>query len=120
VVPVAIGRVFIGEPVQSNWLAVEVGFDHFRLLVRRTPQTRSAAEAAAAEIWTMCDEFWISDGPEALTYISEIANYIQGCVILVIVARLGVRPATSHSPESLQPACERHRQFLPLHRGLRQ
>jgi hypothetical protein len=67
-VPVAIGRVFMGAAVQSNRVALEVGFDHFRLLVRRPPQTRSAAEAAATEIWTMCDEFWISDGPEALIY----------------------------------------------------
>jgi hypothetical protein len=58
-------------------LLFEVGFDHFRLLVRRPPRTRPAAEAAAAEIWAMCDEFWMADGPEALTEVRPIADYIQ-------------------------------------------
>jgi hypothetical protein len=57
---------------------LEVGFDHIRLLVRRPPQTRPAAEAAAAEIWAMCDEFWMAGRPGALTTVSEIADYVRG------------------------------------------
>ena len=58
---------------------VEVGFDHFRLLVKRPPRTRPAAEAAAAEIWAMCDEFWKPGiRPYALTTVREIADHILG------------------------------------------
>ncbi len=59
-------------------IVLEVGFDHIRLLVRRPPRTRQAAEATAAEIWAMCDEFWMAERPEALTYVSEIADYVRG------------------------------------------
>lgn len=57
---------------------LEVGFDHIRLLVRLLLQTRPAAEAAAAEIWAMCDEFWRAERPETLTTVSEIADYVRG------------------------------------------
>jgi hypothetical protein len=40
---------------------VEVGFDHIRLLVRRPPRVWPDAQAVAAELWAMCDEFWPPD-----------------------------------------------------------
>ncbi len=55
---------------------VEVGFAEYRLLVRRPPRTQAAAEAAAAEIWAMCDEFWPTPHGVARTTVSEIAEYI--------------------------------------------
>lgn len=58
---------------------LEVGFDHIRLLVQRPPRTVVAAQAVAAEIWAMCDEFWTPERPGyALTDISEIASYVAG------------------------------------------
>ena len=61
---------------------LEVGFAHVRLLVRRPPRTPPAADAAAAEIWAMCDEFWTTGRPErAFTSVSEISEYILGTPI---------------------------------------
>ena len=37
---------------------IEVGFDHIRMLVRRPPRTVPDAQAVAAELYVMCDEFW--------------------------------------------------------------
>jgi hypothetical protein len=42
---------------------VEVGFDHIRLLARRPPRTLPHAQAVAAELLLMCDEFWPIDKP---------------------------------------------------------
>jgi hypothetical protein len=42
---------------------VEVGFDHIRLLARRPPRTLPDAQAVAAELLLMCDEFWPIDKP---------------------------------------------------------
>ena len=42
---------------------VEVGFEHIRLLARRLPRTLPDAQAVAAELWPMCDEFWPLTGP---------------------------------------------------------
>jgi hypothetical protein len=42
---------------------VEVGFAHIRLLARRPPRTLADAQAVAAELWTLCDEFWPIDRP---------------------------------------------------------
>jgi hypothetical protein len=55
---------------------IEVGFAEYRLLVRRPPRTQAAAEAAAAEIWAMCDEFWPTPHGVARTTVSEIAEHI--------------------------------------------
>jgi hypothetical protein len=56
---------------------LEVGFASFSVLVTRPPRTLAAAQAAAAEIWAMCDEFWASSLPiEAFTTVGEIADYI--------------------------------------------
>lgn len=58
---------------------LEVGFDHIRLLVQRPPRTLPAAQAAAAEIWAMCDEFWeIEESRPALRNVSDIADYLVG------------------------------------------
>jgi Domain of unknown function (DUF4253) len=60
-------------------MLLEVGYSHIRLLVRRPPRTQPAAQAAAAEIWAMCDEFWTRPlSPRALTTVTEIADYIAG------------------------------------------
>lgn len=57
---------------------LEVGFDHVRVLVKRPPRTQWAAEAIAAEIHTMCDEFWPIDEPgTALTWVGDIAAYVK-------------------------------------------
>lgn len=58
---------------------LEVGFAYYRLLVRRPPRTRQEAEAVAAEIWAMSDEFWPT-GPREVagTTVGEIAGYITG------------------------------------------
>ncbi len=42
---------------------VEVGFAHIRMLVRRPPRTLLDAQAVAAELLVMCDEFWPIDKP---------------------------------------------------------
>ena len=59
---------------------VEVGFDHIRLLARRPPTTVSAAQAAAAELWSFCDEFWpvnLGEGvTSATSKVSTIASHI--------------------------------------------
>jgi hypothetical protein len=55
---------------------LEVGFDHIRLLISRPPRVLPAAQAAAAEIWAMCDEFWKTTHGPALCTVSEIADYI--------------------------------------------
>jgi len=56
---------------------VQVGFAHIRLLARRPPRTVPDALAVAAELWTMCDEFWTIGNPEtAVDSIQDIAEYI--------------------------------------------
>lgn len=64
---------------------VEVGFDHIRLLARRPPRTVSAAQAAAAELWSFCDEFWpvnLGDGVTSpASEVSAIASHITGSPI---------------------------------------
>ncbi len=58
---------------------VEVGFDHIRMLVRRPPRTLPDAQAAAAELWAMCDEFWPIDQPgTAVRAVEDIAELIVG------------------------------------------
>jgi hypothetical protein len=42
---------------------MEVGFAHIRLLARRPPRTLPHAQAVAAELHLMCDEFWPVDKP---------------------------------------------------------
>jgi hypothetical protein len=42
---------------------IEVGFDHIRMLVRRPPRTLPEAQAVAAELLVMCNEFWPIDRP---------------------------------------------------------
>lgn len=59
-------------------VVVEVGFAGIRLLARRPPRTSRQAEAVAAELWAMSDEFWPIDKPgTALRYIDEIAACIK-------------------------------------------
>jgi len=56
---------------------VEVGFDHIRMLSRRPPRTLAHAQAVAAELWAMCDEFWPADKPgTAVRDVGEIADRI--------------------------------------------
>lgn len=56
----------------------EVGFADVRVLVTRPPRTRRAAELVAAEICTMCNEFWPIERPgTALTTVREIADYVR-------------------------------------------
>lgn len=56
---------------------LEVGFAHIRLLATRPPRTLRDAQAVAAELWAMCDEFWpVGTMSTALTSVSEIADYI--------------------------------------------
>jgi Domain of unknown function (DUF4253) len=58
---------------------LEVGFDHVRLLVERPPRALPVAQAAAAEIWAMCDEFWaIEESHRALRNVSDIADCLIG------------------------------------------
>lgn len=60
---------------------VEVGFDHIRLLARRSPRTVPDTQAVAAELWSLCDEFWpvnLGDGvTAAASEVSAIANHIM-------------------------------------------
>jgi hypothetical protein len=56
---------------------VEVGFAHIRLLARRPPRTLPDAQAAAAELWSFCDEFWPVDKPgTAVSDVGAIAARI--------------------------------------------
>ena len=60
-------------------MLLEVGYDHIRMLVLRPPWTLPAAQAAAAGIWAMCDEFWMAEKDGyALTGVGEIASYVAG------------------------------------------
>jgi hypothetical protein len=55
-----------------------VGFADVRVLVTRPPRTRRTAELVAAEIRTMCNEFWPVERPgTALTTVREIADYVK-------------------------------------------
>jgi hypothetical protein len=55
-----------------------VGFADVRVLVTRPPRTQRAAELVAAEIRTMCNEFWPIERPgTALTAVREIADYVK-------------------------------------------
>jgi Domain of unknown function (DUF4253) len=55
----------------------EVGFAHIRLLARRPPRTLPDAQAVAAELWPMCDEFWPADRPgTAVHEVPAIAERI--------------------------------------------
>ena len=61
---------------------VEVGFDHIRMLARRPPRTLPDAQAVAAELWAMCDEFWPIDQPgTAARDVGGIAEHILGIPI---------------------------------------
>jgi Domain of unknown function (DUF4253) len=61
---------------------VEVGFASIRLLARRPPRTLPAAQAVAAELLAMCDEFWPIDKPgTAVCSVSEIADHIAAIPI---------------------------------------
>ena len=56
---------------------LEVGFAHIRLLAERPPRTLPDAQAAAAELWAMCDEFWPAGTmTTALWSVTDIAEYI--------------------------------------------
>lgn len=56
---------------------LEVGFAHIRLLATRPPLTLSHAQAVAAELRAMCDEFWPAGTTSiALSSVTEIAEYI--------------------------------------------
>jgi hypothetical protein len=58
-------------------ILAEVGFAHIRLLARRPPRTLPDAQAVAAEIWAMCDEFWLAgQNKYGLWGVSDIAEYI--------------------------------------------
>jgi Domain of unknown function (DUF4253) len=56
---------------------LEVGFDYIRLLARRPPRTLPHAQAVAAELYLMCDEFWPIDKPgTAEKDIASIAEHV--------------------------------------------
>lgn len=56
---------------------IEVGFAHVRLLARRPPRTLRDAQAVAAELWAMCDEFWLAaESDEVAGDIRELAGYL--------------------------------------------
>ena len=56
---------------------IEVGFDHIRLLAKRPPRTLPDAQAVAAELWAMSDEFWPIDKPRtAICDIAATAEFI--------------------------------------------
>jgi hypothetical protein len=56
---------------------VEVGFAHIRMLARRPPRTLPHAQAVAAELWAMCDEFWPAAKPgTSVRDVGEIADRI--------------------------------------------
>ena len=56
---------------------LEVGYAHIRLLARRPPTTLPDAQAIAAELWAMCDEFWPAGTMStALWSVTDIAEYI--------------------------------------------
>jgi Domain of unknown function (DUF4253) len=58
---------------------MEIGFAHYRLLVQRPPRTLAAAQAVAAEIWAVSDEFWPIERPgTAVRDVPEIAELITG------------------------------------------
>jgi hypothetical protein len=55
---------------------IEVGFAHIRMLVRRPPRTLHDAQAVAAELYVMCDEFWPPGRPAVAVYgVREIADH---------------------------------------------
>jgi hypothetical protein len=55
---------------------IEVGFDHIRMLVQRPPRTVPDAQAVAAELYVMCNEFWPSGEPGVAVYdVREIAEH---------------------------------------------
>ncbi len=54
---------------------VELGFAHIRILARRPPRTLPDAQAVAAELWPMCDEFWPIDRPG--TTVHEIGSIAE-------------------------------------------
>ncbi len=56
---------------------LEVGFAHIRLLAQRPPRALPEAQAVAAELWAMCDEFWPAGTMStALWGVTDIAAYI--------------------------------------------
>lgn len=57
---------------------LEVGFNHIRLLARRPPRTLRDAQAVAAELWPICNEFRPIDRPG--TAVCEIAS-IAECIL---------------------------------------
>ena len=57
---------------------LEVGFNHIRLLARRPPRILRDAQAVAAELWPICNEFWPID--RYGTAICEIAS-IAECIL---------------------------------------
>jgi Domain of unknown function (DUF4253) len=55
---------------------IEVGFDHIRMMVRRPPRTLHDAQAVAAELYVMCDEFWPPGKPGIAVYgVRQIAEH---------------------------------------------
>jgi hypothetical protein len=58
-------------------MLLEVGFAHIKLLVLRPPRSQPAAEAAAAEIWAISDEFSTPDR-RGMNEVSQIAAHIVG------------------------------------------
>ncbi|MCW2936059.1 MAG: hypothetical protein JWM19_7021 [Actinomycetia bacterium] len=64
--------------VRFGAVVFEVGFADVRVLVTRPPRTRRAADLVAAEICTMCNEFWPIERPgTALNTVQEIADYVK-------------------------------------------
>lgn len=77
--PAPLAAVLRSWEQRFGAVLLEVGFDHIRLLVQRPPRTLPVAQAAAAEIWAMCDEFWAIEEPRlALRNVSDIADYLIG------------------------------------------
>jgi hypothetical protein len=75
--PQALAAVLRSWEDRFGATLLEVGFAHIRLLARRPPRTRPDAQAIAAELWAMCDEFWPAGTMStALTSVGDIAEYI--------------------------------------------
>jgi Domain of unknown function (DUF4253) len=56
---------------------LQVGFAYVRLLARRPPRTLPGAQAGAAELYSFCEEFWLTASNAAVHEISTIAKAVM-------------------------------------------
>jgi hypothetical protein len=55
---------------------VEVGFAYIRLIARRPPRSLADAQAVAVELYSFCDEFWLTETDAAVHEVRTIAQAI--------------------------------------------